>query len=105
MCVSAAGGGVQLQHQQTDGQTNRRRVLVALTLAVTQVLDLNALLFLTGRFLHLAGVVIGTAVRGAHRVEADVGAVDVANTPAEREMARRGKLPSSLISEPCHHAK
>lgn len=56
-------------------------------MAVTQVLDLNALLFLTGRFLHLARVVIGTAVGGAHRVEADVGAVDVANTPAEREMA------------------
>lgn len=41
---------------------DRQRVFVTLTLAVTQVLDLNALLFLTGRFLHLAGVVIGTAV-------------------------------------------
>lgn len=96
----------QLQHQQTYGQTNRRRVLVALTLAVTQVLDLDALLFLTGRFLHLAGVVIGTAVRGAHRVEADVGAVDVANTPAEREMALgEVNFPARFISEPCHHAK
>lgn len=43
-------------------QVDRQRVFVALTLAVTQVLDLNALLFLTGSFLHLAGVVIGTAI-------------------------------------------
>lgn len=54
---------------------------VCLTLAVAQVLDLDALLLLTGRLLHLAGVVIGATVRGAHRVEADVGAVDVANAP------------------------
>lgn len=60
MCCSRSSRSrlalTQLRCQQTD------RVFVALTLAVTQVLDLNALLFLTGRFLHLAGVVIGTAV-------------------------------------------
>lgn len=57
-------------------------VCAGLTLAVAQVLDLDALLLLTGRLLHLAGVVIGTTVGGTHRVEADVGTVDVANTPA-----------------------
>lgn len=74
-------------HTHTDRLTDRQWVLVPLTLAVTQVLDLDALLFLAGRLLHLAGVVIGTAVWGAHRVEADVRAVDVANAPAEREIA------------------
>ena len=67
-------------------------VFVTLTLAVAQVLDLDAFLLLTGRLLHLAGVVIGTSVRGTHRVEADVGAVDVANTPAERQNHIRGFL-------------
>lgn len=61
-------------------------VFVTLTLAVAQVLDLDAFLLLTGRLLHLAGVVIGTTVRGTHRVEADVGAVDVANTPVEGQI-------------------
>lgn len=60
-------------------------VFEGLTLAVAQVLDLDAFLLLTGRLLYLAGVVIGTAVWGAHRVEADVGTVDVANTPAKHE--------------------
>lgn len=61
-------------------------VFVGLTLAVAQVLDLDAFLLLTGRLLHLAGVVIGTTVWCTHRVEADVGTIDVANTPAEQEI-------------------
>lgn len=64
----------------------RVRVFVGLTLAVAQVLDLDAFLLLTGRFLHLAGVVIGTTVWGTHWVEADVGTVDVADTPTEQEI-------------------
>lgn len=55
-----------------------------LTLAVAQVLDLDALLLLTRRLLHLAGVVVGAAVGGAHWVEADVRTVDVAHTPGRR---------------------
>lgn len=68
---------------RTDRLTACRGVsaLQCLTLAAAQVLDLDALLLLTGRLLHLAGVVVGMAVRGAHRVEADVAAVDVANAP------------------------
>lgn len=56
---------------------------LALTLAVAQVLDLDTFLLLTGLLLHLAGVVIGTTIRGTHRVEADVGTVNVADAPAE----------------------
>lgn len=37
-------------------------VFVGLTLAVAQVLDLDAFLLLTGRLLHLAGVVIGMTI-------------------------------------------
>lgn len=62
------------------------RVFESLTLAAAQVLDLDAFLFLTGRLLHLAGVVVRMAIWGAHRVEADVGTVNVANTPKEQEM-------------------
>lgn len=53
------------------------------TLAAAQVLDFDALLLLTGRLLHLAGVVVGAAVGGTHRVEAYVRAVDVADAPGE----------------------
>lgn len=63
----------------------RASVLERLTLAVAQVFDLDALLLLTGCLLHLAGVVVGAAVGGAHRVEAYVGTVDVANTPEVEE--------------------
>lgn len=55
--------------------------ILSLTLAVAQVLDLDAFLLLTGCLLHLAGVVIGTAIRGTHWIEADVGTVDVAHAP------------------------
>lgn len=54
------------------------------TVAVAQVCDLDPLLSLTRGLLYLTGVVIGTAVRSTHRVETDVGTVDVTHTPKER---------------------
>lgn len=61
-CSSGSGNGSRLAFHTAAALADKQRVFVALTLAVTQVLDLNALLFLTGHFLHLAGVVIGTAI-------------------------------------------
>lgn len=58
------------------------------TLAVAQVLDFDALLLLTGRLLHLARVVVGATVWGTHRVEADVGTVDVADAPKGPETVK-----------------
>lgn len=82
-----------------------------LTLAVTQEIDLDALLFLTGRLLHLAGVVIGTTVWGTHWVETDVGTVDVADAPAEPEgisqdnYYHKNKLLFIIIIIQCKNAK
>ena len=52
---------------------------------MAQVFDLDPLLLLTRLLLHLAGVVIGMAIRGANWVEADVGAVDVTHTPIAKD--------------------
>lgn len=57
-----------------------------ITLAVAQVFNLDPLLLLTRRLLHLAGVVIGMAIRGANWVEADVGAVNVTHAPATKKL-------------------
>lgn len=66
---------------------------------MAQVLDLDALLLLTGCLLHLAGVVIGTTIWGAHWVEADVGTVDVADTPNEQNKYPCYSKPSDYQSQ------
>lgn len=66
---------------------------------MAQVLDLDALLLLTGCLLHLAGVVIGTTIWGAYWVEADVGTVDVADTPNEQNKYPCYSKPSDYQSQ------
>lgn len=80
-------------------------VCECLTLAAAQVLDLDAFLFLTGRLLHLAGVVVGMAIWGTHWVKADVGTVDVANTPKEQEMMLEQQTSSHFVYYLCQDVK
>lgn len=74
---------------------------------MAQVLDLDALLLLTRRLLHLAGVVVGAAVGGAHWVEADVRAVDVAHAPGRRREKKKNPIRGArpLIYQLCRDEK